>query len=144
MSMEEIKLNKGCNKDVPVEQTIHYIVKDYRRMYYEHDKLVEAVANLHELIRRHEDEAYHRERRIEKLWNKLEDANRQLDSLKSKCRRKPDGHAVRLSLPSEDGCSILVFGKGGLLYEHRLTPEDLGCLYIQIGDYLQDYGRVQK
>lgn len=129
----------GCNKDVPVEQTIHYIVKDYRRMYYEHEKLTETVTGLNELLRKHEDEAAHRERRIEKLWNKLEDANRQLESLKGKCQRKPDGHTVRLSMPSENGCSILVFGKGGLCYEHRLSLEDLGCLYAQMGEYLHEY-----
>lgn len=81
-------MNGGCNRDVPVEQTIHYIVKDYRRMYHEHERLTEAVASLHERLRKYESDAVHRERRIEKLWDKLEAKQTEIESLKAKLDHK--------------------------------------------------------
>ena len=88
--MEYSRRNKGCNRDVPVEQTIHYIVKDYRRMFYEHEKMEKKIACLQEQLRKRENEAVHRERRIDNLWNKLEAKQAEVDNLKAKLDGRRD------------------------------------------------------
>ena len=137
--MEEIKLNGGCNKDVPVEQTIHYIVKDYRRMFHEHDKLVETIAALREKLLKSENEALHREKRIAKLENKLGNIKTECGRLKSKLSRKPDGCSVNLCGRTDESCSVLFYGEGGICYEHRLSYDEIGQLYVKLGEYLQGY-----
>ena len=56
---------RGSNKDVPVHLIIHYIVKDYQRMFKKHDSLVEEVAKLKERLAK-------REREIEDLKRMLQ------------------------------------------------------------------------
>ncbi len=132
-----IKLKGGCNKDVPEEQTIHYIVKDYRRMFYQHDKLIATLSELKEQVAKYEHKAFYDEKRMRKLENTLENVKAERDKLKSRLSRKPSGCSVNLCAKTEDACSILFYGKGGMCCEHRLSYEEIGNLYVKLGDYLQ-------
>ncbi len=137
LNMEKGIHNKTSNKDVPVEQTIHYIVKDYRRMFNQHDKFLSTLLMLKEQIAKHEHKAFNDEKRIRKLENTLENVKMERDKLKSKLNRKPSGSSVSLCGKTENACSILFYGKGGICCEHRLSYEEIGSLYVKLGDYLQ-------
>lgn len=57
--------------DLLEDQKIHYIVKDYRRMYNQHGELVKELKRL-------QDEAFHRENRIRDLERQVENLKNQI------------------------------------------------------------------
>ena len=48
MTIDENGEYRTEQPDLPVEQVIHYIVKDYRRMYLENDKLKRRIKRMGE------------------------------------------------------------------------------------------------
>ena len=136
-------MDKNIRKDFPVEQTIHYIVKDYRRMFHEHDKLVETISALKEQLHKKSNENTQLKYTIDSIREKIKAKQTDIDNLKRKLDRKPkpNGCTITLHAETEGACSILFHEKGGICHEHRLTYEEMGCLYAIIRDYLQTNAR---
>lgn len=61
--------------DILEDQKIHYIVKDYRRMYNEHGELIKELKRL-------QDEAIHKD-------NRIRDLERQVENLKNQTPPEP-------------------------------------------------------
>ena len=70
--------------DLLEDQKIHYIVKDYRRMYNQHEELVKELKKL-------QDEALHKD-------NRIRDLERQVENLKNQIPPEPPAPKIPKAL----------------------------------------------
>lgn len=122
--------------DIPTEVIIHYIVKDYRRMFLEYDDMKlraeKAEAKLDELKEKHHSQILKKEKEINELKKDsvpLEMIQELKESLNaSKQQNRLLAKAVLSQNSNEDG---------KLLFQ-GLTPADAQKLEKKIGDQLKD------
>ena len=69
---EEISRHHRGQDDVPVERLIHYIVKDYRRMYLDYDELRARVRRAEQKVQDARDKNYEIQKVNERLQKQID------------------------------------------------------------------------
>ena len=128
--------NRKPQKDVPAENIIHYIVKDYRRMFLTYDEMKsraeKAEAKIAKMKEKHHSLILKKDKEIEELKNsRLQNMNR-IKELEEQLAftRKQNNMLVQKDLSQNNGM--------GLIALQGLAPIDSKELEKKIGVQLGD------
>ena len=130
--------NRKPQKDVPAENIIHYIVKDYRRMFLTYDEMKsraeKAEAKIVELKEKHHSLISKKNKEIEELRNTQDMNQEKVKELEAQLAytQKQNNLLVQTALSQNNGMDLIALQ--GLA--HIDTKELEKKIGIQLGDAL--------